>query len=154
MQVELMKNAELPLVAQLVELEQEAFGIGGMNEWQLVPFIRHGRVFFAKENGAVVGLIQYMRDWDRPKRAYLVGVSIAKDFRGKGLGTKLIRATLQELRKENIEEIELTVDPENRAAINIYSEKFGFVEVSTNLNEYGEGENRLVMVLTLTERDI
>lgn len=153
MLVELMKTAELPMVTQLVQLEQEAFGVGGMNEWHLVPLIRYGRVFVAKENGAVIGSIQYMREWDRPTRAYLVGVSIAEKFRGKGFGTKLIGVTLQELRKENITEIELTVDPENRAAINIYSDKFGFVEVSTNLNEYGEGENRLVMVLTLGERD-
>lgn len=153
MRVELMKNVELPFVTQLVQLEHEAFGSGGMNEWHLVPLIRHGRVFVAKENDTVIGLIQYMRDWDRPTRAYLIGVSIAEKFRGKGFGTKLIRETLQELRKDNIKEIELTVDPENRAAIGIYSDKFGFVEVSTNLNEYGEGENRLVMVLTLGERD-
>lgn len=149
MKVELLQTVELSLINQLARLELEAFGIGGLNEWHLVPFIRHGRVYVAREKGAVVGLIQYMRDWDNPQRAYLMGVSIAQEARGKGFGTKLIHTSLQALRQENIEEVELTVDPKNSAAISIYAEKLGFVAKDTRMNEYGAGENRLVMILTL-----
>ena len=149
MKVELLKTVELSLITKLVKLEQEAFGIGGLNEWHLVPFIRHGSVYIAKEKDEVVGLIQYMRDWDNPKKAYLMGVSIAQNFRGQGLGTKLISASLQELRQENIEEVELTVDPENSAAIKVYAGKLGFVDKGVRLDEYGVGENRLVMNLFL-----
>lgn len=149
MKVELLQTVELSLINRLVKLELEAFGIGGLNEWHLVPFIRHGRVYVAIEKDEIVGLIQYMRDWDNPAKAYLMGVSIAKEVRGKGLGTTLIHSSLQALRQENIEEVELTVDPKNSTAISVYAEKLGFVVRDTRMNEYGAGENRLVMTLAL-----
>ncbi|HWR40242.1 MAG TPA: GNAT family N-acetyltransferase [Patescibacteria group bacterium] len=149
MEVELLKTVDLPLITRLVELEHEAFGNGGLNEWHLVPFIRHGRVYVGREDNKVVGLIQYMRDWDQPQKAYLMGVSIAKEMRGQGLGTKLIYATLQELKLENMEEVELTVDPENSGAIKVYREKLGFTMESTRADEYGKGEERIVMFLSI-----
>jgi ribosomal-protein-alanine N-acetyltransferase len=147
--VELLKNVDLTLLQQLVQLEREAFGAGGLNEWHLVPFIRHGRIYVASEQQGAVGLIQYMRDWDNPRKAYLMGVSIAKEKRGQGLGTMLIRTSLQALKKENMEEVELTVNPDNRGAIKVYVEKLGFIAKCTRPDEYGAGENRLVMALSL-----
>lgn len=149
MKVELLEKFDLALLQSLVQLETEAFGVGGLNEWHLVPFIRHGRVYVASEQQKTVGLIQYMRDWDNPRKAYLMGVSIAKEMRGQGLGTILIRTTLQTLKKENVEEVELTVDPENLGAIKIYEGKLGFVAKGVRKDEYGAGENRVVMMLSL-----
>jgi len=149
MKVDLLQTVDLSLITRLVQLEQEAFGIGGLNEWHLVPFIRHGKVYIIRQKEEIVGLIQYMRDWDNPRKAYLMGVSIAKEMRGKGLGTTLIRASLQEIKKEDIVEVELTVDPENQNAIKVYNEKLGFVMKETRIDEYGAGEKRLVMHLSL-----
>ena len=149
MKVELLENVDLTLLQRLVRLEKEAFDVGGLNEWNIVPFIRHGRVYVAKQQQEVVGLIEYMRDWDNPRKSYLVGISIAKEMRGQGLGTILLHTSLQLLKKENIEEVELTVDPENLAAIKVYEEKLGFVKKDFRLDEYGSGENRLVMILLL-----
>ncbi len=78
-----------------------------------------------------------------------MGVSIARELRGRGLGTTFIRASLQALRQENIAEVELTVDPDNRSAIKVYAEKLGFAAKGMRLDEYGAGENRLVMILAL-----
>ena len=149
MKVELLESVDLKLLQKLVQLEKEAFDVGGLNEWNIVPFIRHGRVYVAKQQQEVVGLIEYMRDWDNPRKSYLVGISIAKEMRGQGLGTILLHNSLQLLKKENIEEVELTVDPENLAAIKVYEEKLGFVKKDFRLDEYGAGENRLVMILSL-----
>lgn len=149
MQVERVKNVDLTMLRRLVQLETEAFGTGGLNEWHLVPFIRHGRVFLASEKEAAVGLIQYMRDWDNPRKVYLIGVSIAKERRGQGLGTRLIQTSLEALKKENVAEVELTVDPENKGAIKVYVGKLGFVAKETRIGEYGAGEDRLVMILSL-----
>ena len=149
MKVDLLQTVDLSLITRLVQLEQEAFGIGGLNEWHLVPFIRHGKVYIIRQKEEIVGLIQYMRDWDNPRKAYLMGVSIAKEMRGKGLGTTLIRASLQEIKKEDIVDVELSVDPENQNAIKVYNEKLGFVMKETRIDEYGAGEKRLVMHLSL-----
>ncbi len=149
MKIELVEKFDLNSLQPLIELEMEAFGIGGLNEWNLVPFIRHGRVYVGRKEGKIVGLIEYMRDWEEPCKAYMMGVSIAKDMRGQGFGTMLIEASLQALKKENIAEVELTVDPKNLGAIQVYEGKLGFVTKDIRRDEYGAGENRLVMILLL-----
>lgn len=79
-------------------------------------------------------------------------MSIAKEMRGQGLGTELIAKSLQVLANENIEEVELTVDPAaNVAAIRVYERKLGFLTKEVRTDEYGEGENRMVMTLSLRD---
>lgn len=148
--IELVQTVEPKLVKRLVELEIDAFGLGGMNEWQLVPLIRHGRVYISRQNHEIIGLIQYMLDWSSPKKAYMVGVSVDKEWRSHGIGTKLLKESFSMLSQENIQEIELTVDPKNVAAVTVYEKKLGFITQELREDEYGEGENRLVMKLSLT----
>jgi ribosomal-protein-alanine N-acetyltransferase len=148
--IELVQNVEVELVKRLVKLETEAFGCGGMNEWHLVPLIRHGRVYISRREQEVIGLIQYMLDWNYPYKAYMVGVSIDKKWRGRGVGTELLKESFIRLHQDNIEEIELTVDPQNTPAVTMYEKKLGFVTTELRDNEYGEGESRLVMKLTLS----
>ncbi|MDF2636183.1 MAG: GCN5-related N-acetyltransferase [Pelosinus sp.] len=143
--IELVQTVESALVKRLVELEKDAFGIGGMNEWHLVPFIRHGRVYIIRRNHKVVGLIQYMLDWNLPEKAYMVGVSVDREWRGRGVGTELLKESFNRLYQDHIKEIELTVDANNVAAVTVYEKKLGFVIAELRENEYGEGENRLVM---------
>lgn len=149
MKIERVKHVDLTMLQRMVKLEIEAFGHGGLNEWHLVPFIRHGRVFLASDKDAAVGLIQYMRDWDNPRKAYLIGVSVAKAWRGQGVGTRLMQVSLEALKEENVDEVELTVGPENKGAIKLYVEKLGFMVKETRVSEYGAGEDRVVMTLSL-----
>jgi len=146
--IELVKKLEPGLVERLVQLDKEAFGEGGMNEWHLVPMIRHGRVYVFKKGKEIIGSIQYLMDWENPHRAYMYGVSIAKEFRGAGIGSELLIETLKIVFKENITEVELTVDPNNVRAVSIYESKLGFKVTDSRQNEYGEGEHRLVMILS------
>lgn len=150
MDIEQIKIVDLIALQRYIELESDAFGAGGLNEWTLVPLIRHGRVYAAHKNTEIVGLIEYMLDWDKPRRAYMVGVSMAKKVRGQGLGTVLIHKTLEMLAKEQITEVELTVDPDNQAARYVYEKKLGFVIKEVRKDEYGKGKNRIVMALSLT----
>ena len=145
---ELITAIDQKLLERLVELEQEAFGCGGMNEWHLVPLIRHGRIFVSKNNDIVVGAVQYMRDWNKPELAYLVGISVAAEARGKGIGTKLLAESIQNLFEDKFAEVELTVAADNSAAVKVYKEKLGFEVTEFRQNEYGQGQDRLVMVLT------
>ena len=149
--IELVGKIEPKIIQRLVQLDKEAFGEGGMNAWHLVPMIRHGRVYTFKKDKEIIGSIQYLLDWGNPKKAYLYGVSIAKEFRGLGIGSELLIETLKKLFRENIEEVELTVDPNNARAVKIYESKLGFKVTESRQNEYGEGEHRLVMKLSLAE---
>lgn len=142
-----LQEVDVMALQQYVQLEEDSFGEGGLNAWTLVPMIRHGRVYTAYENSTLIGLAQYMRDWDKPEQAYLLGVSIAKKVRGRGFGTAFLARTLQMIAYDKISKVELTVAPENLAAIHIY-EKLGFTAKEIRKDEYGIGEDRIVMVLT------
>ena len=133
------------ILSQIVKLEADAFGEGGLNEWNLMPMVRHGRVFYLDENDEVLGCVQYVLDWDEHTKAYLWGVSVSGRQRGKGLGTKLISESLQVLHGEGIKSVELTVDEDNKAAVEVYGRKLGFEIVGRRENEYGEGIHRIVM---------
>ncbi|MDF2569232.1 MAG: mshD [Sporomusa sp.] len=150
--IELVNTFNQKLVQRLVQLEADAFGSGGMNEWHLVPLIRHGHVYITRKNEEIIGSVQYFLDWGTPKKAYMMGVSIAKDHRGMGLGTQFIKETFTDLIREGIEEVELTVDPDNLAAIRVYETKLDFEVTDFRRNEYGEGEDRLVMKTSLINK--
>ncbi len=147
--IELIKEIEPAVVRRLVELEAEAFGPGGMNEWQLVPLIRHGRVFALRRDGEIIGAVQYMVDWENRNKAYVVGISIDGRLRGQSLGTKLFAQSLTKLSKDGIATVELTVAPQNAAAIKVYRDKLGFRDAGFLPAEYGEGEDRVLMVKAL-----
>lgn len=143
--IEEISAVEAAVISRLVELDREAFGSGGMNEWHLVPLIRHGRVFAGRREGIIVGSIQYMLDWNDFKKAYLVGVSVCQNWRGKGIGTELLMESFQQLAQQGIKEVELTVDPANTGAVKLYETKLGFIVSEFRKAEYGEGQDRLVM---------
>lgn len=151
--IELIKEINPTVVRRLIELEAEAFGSGGMNEWHIVPLIRHGRVFALRRGGEIIGAVQYMIDWQNRNKAYVVGVSIDGKWRGQSLGTELMAASLKELSKDSIAIVELTVAPGNAAAIKVYQDKLGFRTAGFLPAEYGEGEDRLLLVKTLERPD-
>ena len=49
--------------------------------------------------------------------------------------------------KRSFEICSLTVEPSNRTAIKLY-ERFGFINVETSQNYYGNGTARLIMTRT------
>ena len=147
--VRLVHDYEPKIIPQIVSLEQETFGYGGMNEWHLLPLIRHGRVFVSLQDQEVIGSVQYLLDWENPKRAYMYGVAMAKPWRGMGVGTSFLQETFHLLFDDGIEAIELTVSSKNVGAIKVYQEKLGFNATAFRKNEYGLGEDRMVMQVLL-----
>jgi o-succinylbenzoate synthase len=146
-----IKRAECTeeVIKRIKELEEQGFGEGAWDEWVIVPYIRHGKVFLLRYDGEITGYSMFMRDWDKPDNAYFLSTTVENDSRGKGFATLLIKESLSMLRSEGIVSVELTVAPDNYQAIHIYKDKFGFKEVSLNKNEYGDGQDRLVMRLNL-----
>lgn len=144
--IELVTEFNLEVVTDIVRLDAEAFGAGGLNEWHLVPLIRYGRVFIYRYNGQVVGTVQYLRDWDQPQTAYMYGITVDQALRGKGIAKKMLQGSLAIIFQSGIAICELTVDPVN-TALSLY-EKIGFRRTGFRENEFGPGENRLILKLS------
>ena len=56
-----------------------------------------------------------------------VGMMVATDWRGRGVGTALVAAAVEWARSRDLHKLALSVFPHNNAAIGLYR-KFGFVE--------------------------
>lgn len=136
------------LIKKLVAIEKEAFGRGGLNEWGLPPLIYHGAVYIIEADNSPAGIAEYMRDLEEAELAYLYGLAIAQEYRGQGLGKQLLKESLQQVKDKGIKQVELTVDPDNDRACTLYR-NFGFEEIERRQDEYGVGEDRLIMVREL-----
>lgn len=142
-----MSTLEPDVLAQVISLDQEAFGSGGMNEWFIVPCIRHGRLYVL-ETEMVVASAQLLRDFSEPLTVYLFGVAVKKEFRGQGLGRTLLRKVFDQLKAEGFRSVTLTVAPDNEVACHLYR-RFGFQEYEFRSAEYGPNRDRLAMQLDL-----
>ena len=56
-----------------------------------------------------------------------IGMMVAADWRGRGVGTALVAAAIERARARDLHKLTLSVFPHNEAAIALYR-KFGFVE--------------------------
>lgn len=81
-------------------------------------------------------------------RAIIMKIAVHPDHRSKGIATRLIATVLDQLRKMNIGEVELSVDIVKTGAVKLY-EKFGFRIVKIDTPDYEEDECFYTMRLML-----
>ncbi|MGA2875015.1 MAG: GNAT family N-acetyltransferase [Nitrososphaerales archaeon] len=102
---------------------------------------RMKNVLFAVSEDMSVGMIGYLFN-ERVKKkhiAELIGVYVTANHRGEGIGTKMLESALSSIRKNKaIVKVQLLVNPEQRAAVNVY-EKFGFVVIGVLKKELKVG---------------
>lgn len=143
-----LNKADLPLIKEIVALEEEAFGgKGGVDLWILKALLRYGKVFILEEDNKIISIIEYMQCFDK-KEVFLYGICTLKKYRNQGNATKIMLESEKYLKEKGYNEIYLTVDPENEIAINMYKH-FGYSIVEYQENEYGEGIHRYLMKKTI-----
>ncbi|WP_112605391.1 GNAT family N-acetyltransferase [Rhizobium sp. WW22] len=83
--------------------------------------------FVALDDGKVVGWCDISRH-GFPSHAHAgkLGIGIIPTYRGRGLGRRLLEATLRAARDAGIERVELSVHADNSRAVALY-EKVGFI---------------------------
>lgn len=120
-----------------------------INQWQIPVIIRYGRLLVAEnDDGKIIGVCEVIRDWQEKKKAFIQSFYIIEKYRGKGIGRELLSFTLELLNREDFTGVELTVDPKNLTARKLYKD-FGFKVTGIRENEYGTGNDRLLMSLDL-----
>lgn len=137
------------IVNQLVKIEEKAFGEGALNYWGLIPMIYHGAVYAVFVDKTPVGLAEYMRDMKEVDKVYLYSLAIKENYQKQGLASNLLDYSLKNLKEQGIKKVELTVSPENESALHLYQRKFSFSKKDYRKDEYGKGEDRLIMELKL-----
>jgi len=137
------------IMERLTHLEKTAFGEGGMNHWQLAPLVRYGRVFCLAYGGEIIGVMEFMRTWDQ-YACYLVGITIVPQYRSLGYGKYFLKQVLDQIQRDGFRKVLLTVAEDNIPARRLYA-SFGFQQVGFLKDEYGPGEDRLLLELELDE---
>ena len=100
--------------------------------------------FAATENGEVIGYIGMNFVIDE---GYIYNVAVDERYRGRGVGSALIRTLVTHCQKENFAFLTLEVRESNTAARSLYSH-FGFIKVGERKNYYSDPtENAVLMTL-------
>jgi len=147
--IKTIKDFDLSLIENIKKLEIENLGKdAAINEWQIPVIIRYGKFIVAqlKKSGKIIGACEIIREWKETRVAFIHSFYVCTGYRAQGIGKKLLKNTLDTLRDENFEQVELTVDAKNKTAVSLY-EGFGFEVRETRADEYGEGISRNLMVL-------
>jgi RimJ/RimL family protein N-acetyltransferase len=106
--------------------------------------------FVAVDDGKVIGWCDIRRDAVPVyHHSGHLGMGVAKDFRGRGIGQQLIEATLQQAKANGFERIELSVYAKNTRARALY-EKVGFKIEGTRIRgKKADGEYDDVHMMAL-----
>ena len=91
-----------------------------------------GISFIARKNGRVIGHAEFIPDPDGKSGEFIIFVD--RDFRNLGIGSELMRLTIEETGKLSYGSIWLTVENSNLIAIRLYR-KFGFQFCDTDIYE-------------------
>ena len=90
-------------------------------------------------------IIGYMGAWLLLGEAQVTNVAIMPEYRGKGIGTKMLETYIGVLKEQGITAMTLEVRPSNTAAIGLYH-KFGFRSVGLRKGYYQDnGEDAMIM---------
>lgn len=149
--VEIVTKLDQYLTEIMLGIDEQAFGPGSLTEWSMPLFLHYGRIYLARYNGKPVGIAELMRDWRDPELAYLYGWAVEKDYRDLGVGTVMLRSILEAIPRAGFRRIQLTVHPENQAAIHIYVDKFQMRRLEFIKDYYGAGEDRWLLEWTWEE---
>lgn len=97
-----------------------------IKQFQSALIAGNAPVFYALDGERVVGWIDITPYDDARKRHRgQLGMGLLAEHRGRGIGSKLLKAALQHAKKCGLEKVELEVYTTNSSAIRLYR-KFGF----------------------------
>lgn len=137
-------------VERVVEIERQAFAMA----WTADMFMREiaaseeSLTLVASQDDEIFG---YAILWPVGPRLHLANVAVAREFRRRKVGWRLIRQVFAEARERECRRISLETRTSNHAAIDLFR-KVGFRTVAISHGYYSDnGEDALVMVCVVPE---
>jgi ribosomal protein S18 acetylase RimI-like enzyme len=113
--------------AALISLLEDGFSENAQQVAERLGAATDDESLVAVDAGNVVGTLRITMT---SKRSMIYGFVVDREQRGRGLGTRMLDATLSRLSAAGVTEVGLEVDPENTPAVRLYR-AFGFETVTT-----------------------
>lgn len=121
-------------------------------------YLSHNNTIIALENSQLIGMVQWkIKEDPNLGVAEFEEIFVEKDFRGKGVGSALLKFSIQTVKGYfknigvNSRRIYLFVNENNKNAQHLY-EKFEFKCISNLGNLFSDTEKELFYVLDLTQK--
>ena len=127
----------------IMEIELLAFG----GQWDYFQFKASvNDIFLAAVDSATGALVGFLVACccDVARRGIILRVAVHPDYRGRGIATQLLEESFWELKKKDLDEVELDVDILKAGALHLY-EKLGFKIVETLSLDFEEDNTFFIM---------
>lgn len=144
-----IRESDYDLLYQLAEVEQSLHPGTGMNLFEIHSYIRYGRVYAAVDDDDTLGSVYFLRDFENPGKAFLYGVTVRPEYRGKRLGESLLLSAFSDLKEAGVRMVEASVSPKNIKAIKVYRDSLGFNIINLPDDSNMEDEDILIFRKTL-----
>lgn len=132
---------QMPSIIQLIEKElSEPYIVYTyryfVNQWPSLCFL----AFSGDEAiGVIVCKLDRHLKGSRLMRGYIAMISVKHEFRGKGLGKRLVRRAVDEMVGKGAQEVVLETEADNQGALTLY-ERLGFIREKRLHRFYLNGE--------------
>jgi ribosomal-protein-alanine N-acetyltransferase len=127
----------------IMEIELLAFG----GQWDYFQFRASMKdIFLAawdSDNGELVGFLVACCP-KAARRGLILRIAVHPDYQGQGIATQLLKRSFWELKKQDLDEVELDVEIIKAGALQLY-EKMGFKIVETCSPDFEEDETFFIM---------
>lgn len=92
--------------------------------------------------------VGYVNVLDLEVEAEILRICVAKPYRNRGMGKKLLQFVIDYCKEEKYDKIFLEVKSTNKIAIDLY-ERMGFYNINARKNYYASGEDALIYSLLI-----
>ncbi len=140
MQLRSWEEKDLPILARM---EGRCFPCDAWSEEMLSEVLKspYQWSILAEEEGKIYG---YACLFSLFETAELLNIAVDTDYRGRGIGERLLTAIHDQAKERGAERILLEVRVSNAPAIALYK-KHGYEKIAVRKNYYGNGEDAEIM---------
>jgi len=117
-----------------------------LNQWGHLAYIAHTSLS-SKPIGVIVSKQEVHKS--NVNRGYIAMLSVAREWRKRGIGSQLVRLTVQAMLLNRAEEVMLETEYDNTSALSLYS-SLGFLREKRLYRFYMSGKDAFRLVLPLT----
>ena len=143
MEISIMKPSDLEEIKDTLETSFDDFWNYNILRSELAS--ENSTYYIAKisNNNNIVG---FAGIWQAVDDMHITNIVVKKDFRQKGIGSKLLEKLIETSKQKNVISLTLEVNYKNVPAIKLY-EKHGFKYVGKRKKYYNNIDDALIMTL-------
>lgn len=130
-------------IDKIVAIEQDSFSTPWTKQAFIDEFNNSKAFYFVVSNEETI--VAYGGFWQILNEGHITNIAVSQNYKGKGIGYKLVLLMIEQGKKQGIDNFTLEVRQSNKPAIELYK-KIGFNKAGVRKNYYqNPKEDALIM---------